>query len=402
MCQFSFNPYRKDNPQWSENMYKELASDDITLFHKSLKGYQPTPLVSLPALANKLGVGAIYVKDEAHRFGIKAFKALGASYAIYRFLKAKWEQKFDTEFTPEFFSDKEKMKLLGKYTFCAASDGNHGKAVAWTAKMLDQNAIIYMPGDTVEARVKHIEVEGAKVVVVKNGTYDDCVTQIAKDALGKDDWTVISDTAYEGYTEIPKYIMAGYSGVFKELEDSLNTPEVPQLDYVFMQTGVGGFTGAGMWYYNNRYGAKRPKLISVEPTESDCFLESICFGNGEARPTRGNQQSIMAGLNCGVPSTMSWPIIRDTADLFIAVADCFAEVAIRRLYYPVNGDPRIISCESGAGGMAGLMGLFMDNNLSFAREKLGFNKDSRILIINTEGDTDPVNFKKIINIGGVD
>jgi len=399
MCKFRFNPYRKDNPEWLKTDYTELASDDIINFHKSLKGYKPTPLLSLPALSQKLGLGAIYVKDESSRFGIKAFKALGASYAIYMFLKTQWELKFDTEFTPQLFADKEKMNLLGKYTFCAASDGNHGKAVAWTARMLEQNAIIYMPGDTVEARIKNIENEGARVVVVKNGTYDDCVSQIAKDVKGKKDWVLISDTACEGYTLIPKYIMAGYSTVFKELEDTINPPDSPQIDYVFLQTGAGGFCGAGMWYYNYRYGSNRPVLISVEPTEADCFLESICYGNGNPLPTKRNQKTIMAGLNCGTPSLTSWPIIRDTADLFISIADCYAEIAIRRFYYPENGDPSIISCESGAGGMAGLMALFMDKNLEYARQKLQFNKNSKILVINTEGDTDPVNFKKIIDKG---
>ncbi|HRS54699.1 MAG TPA: pyridoxal-phosphate dependent enzyme, partial [Bacteroidales bacterium] len=249
----------------------------------------------------------------------------------------------------------------------------------------------------VEARIKNIEMEGAKVVIV-NGTYDDCVTQIANDAK-ENNWVVISDTAYDGYTEIPKYIMAGYTGVFRELDGIINMPDKTEIDFVFMQTGVGGFTGAGMWYYSNKYGNKRPKLISVEPTQSDCFLESIRFGNGNIKPTRGNQQSIMAGLNCGVPSIISWPIIRDAADLFISITDIYAEMAIRQFYYPVNGDKRIISCESGAAGMAGFIAMFLDEKLSHARKEINLNDKSRVLIINTEGDTDPANFKTIVNKG---
>ncbi|MFH1319517.1 MAG: diaminopropionate ammonia-lyase [Bacteroidota bacterium] len=390
MCEYSFNPYYQGNPMWQNTECCAFTNDDIWDFHRSLQGYKPTPLVTLPSLAQKLGLGQIFVKDESNRFDVKAFKPLGASYAIYHFIKKQWEAKFKSEFTHDDFADVEKMKQLGSFTFCAASDGNHGRAVAWTARKLKQKAVIYMPGNTVRSRIENIESEGARVVVIE-GTYDDCVERIKEDAK-ENGWHVISDTAYEGNMEIPNYIMAGYTTIFREVNPVCNRI----IDIVFLQTGVGGLTAAGTWYFVNRYKENRPKLISVEPTESDCFLESIRFGKGEPKQARGNQESIMAGLNCGIPSPVAWPVIKDGVDLFMSVSDDYAIEAMRQYYYPEKDDPRIISGESGASGLAGLLALMTNDKFSAAREKLGISSNSKILIINTEGDTDPVNFEKIV------
>jgi diaminopropionate ammonia-lyase len=330
------------------------------------------------------------VKDESHRFGIKAFKALGASYAIYNVLKKFWEQKFGTSFGLGSFSDISLLDKLGSFTFSAATDGNHGKAVAWTARILNQKAVIYMPDNTAAYRIENIEKEGANVKLVK-GTFDDCVKQNARDAE-INNWQVISDTAYEGYMEIPNYIMAGYSTIFRELESQ----EINEFDFVFLQAGVGGLAAAGAWYFTRKFKEKRPKLICVEPTESDCFLESIINGNGKPIATKGKQESIMAGLNCGIPSELAWPYIKDNVDLFIAITDNYAEKAMKQYYHPIDNDERIISGESGASGLAGMIALFNDKNLAYAKEVLGFNNSSKILIINSEGDTDPVFFKKTI------
>ncbi len=388
MCRYSFNPFHQKNPDWQSTNCDAFTNNDIVDFHKTLKGYKPTPLISLPRLALKLGVGGIFVKDESKRFGINAFKALGASYAIYNVLKKAWENKFGTIFTIETFSDKSSMYKLGEFTFSAATDGNHGRAVAWTARMLNQKAVIYMPENTARFRIENIEKEGAKVILVK-GTFDDCVKQNDHDAkLNK--WQVISDTAYEGYMEIPNFIMAGYSTIFKELDEKL------QFDYVFLQAGVGGLAAAGAWYFTNKFKDNRPKLICVEPTESDCFLESIINGNGNPITTKGNQESIMAGLNCGTPSALAWPYMKDSVDLFIAISDNYAEKAMQKYYYSNESDNRIISGESGASGLAGLIALLEDKNLKKATDIIGININSRILIINTEGDTDPINFKNVI------
>jgi len=396
ICKYAFNELVKTEPDWNDETFSFLNNNDMLPFHKSIDGYKPTPLVSLPKAAKELGLKDIFVKDESHRFGIKAFKAFGASYAIYRFLKSQWEERFGTEieFNEKSFKDPEVLKRLGSFTFCAATDGNHGRAVAWTANKLKQRAIIYMPDNTAQARIDNIESENAEVVLVP-GTFDDCVEQCAKDAE-KNGWQAISDTAYPGYMEIPKFIMLGYTSIFREMEaeGQLNGPEQAGVDFVFLPAGVGGVAAAGTSYYVKRYGPKRPKLICVEPSDCDCFLESVRFGKGKPLPARGKQESIMAGLNCGIPSPVAWPIIRDGMDLFIAITDDYAMEAMRT--YFMEG---VTSGESGAAGLAGLTAMMRDSRLKEAKEKIGLNRDSRVLLLNTEGDTDPVKYREIISTG---
>ena len=391
-CEFKFNPYLKETPDWSDPFFDFLKSTDMGEFHRSIEGYAETPLVPLPKLAEELGLGAILIKNEAPRYGINAFKGLGASYAIYRFLKGQWESKFGEGFSPASFKDPETMKKLGSYTFCAATDGNHGKAVAWTANKLKQRAIIYMPDNSAQARVDHITKENAEVELVP-GTFDDCVEKCANDAKANG-WQVIGDTAYPGYMEIPQYIILGYSTIFHELESSIcKSTEKADVDLVFLPAGVGGVAAAGASYFTMRYGSARPILVCVEPAESDCFLESIKNGNGEPLFTKGNQMSIMAGLNCGMPSLIAWPIMRDSMELYIGVEDPWAEDAMRAYYRE-----GIISCESGSSAMAGLLALMTSDAMKEARERLGIGKHTRVFVLNTEGDTDPVNFKKVVGL----
>jgi len=388
-CKYSFNAMVKDDPDWNGPEFSFLENNDMLDFHRSLTGYTPTPIVPLPGIAKTLGVKEVMVKDESHRFGIKAFKAIGASYAIYRFLKQQWENRFNTPFDETSFKDPEVLKKLGSFTFCAATDGNHGRAVAWTANKLNQKAVIYMPENTAPSRITNIESENGDVILVP-GTFDDCVEKCARDAE-TNRWQAVSDTAYPGCMEIPKYIMLGYTTIFRELEDALDAPGEPQIDFVFLPAGVGGLAAAGTSYYVRKYRENRPTLICVEPSDCDCFLESVKYGNGEPLPTRGAQESIMAGLNCGIPSPIAWPIIRDGMHLFLAVTDNYAEDAMRA-YYKEN----VTSGESGASGLAGLLALCRDTGLKEAKEKIRLNENSRILLINTEGDTDPVNYKKIV------
>ncbi|MCP5103965.1 MAG: diaminopropionate ammonia-lyase [bacterium] len=389
-CKYSFNSMVKAKPDWSGPDFSFLSADDMRAFHQSLEGYAPTPLVRLPATAKTLGVKEVYVKDESHRFGIKAFKAIGASYAIYRFLQNQWRERFDGTFDENSFKDSEVLRKLGSFTFCAATDGNHGRAVAWTTNKLKQRAVIYMPENTVPSRIENIETENGEVVLVP-GTFDDCVEKCALDAE-TNGWQAISDTAYPGYMEIPKYIMLGYTTLFRELEDSLNLLEGPGVDVVILPAGVGGLAAAGTSYYVRRYGGKRPVLVCVEPSDCDCFLESVQYGNGEPLPTRGMQESMMAGLNCGIPSPIAWPVIRDGMHLFLAVTDNYVEDAMWSYYRE-----GVTAGESGASGLAGLMALFRDSELGEARDRVSLDSDSRILLINTEGDTDPINYKRIIS-----
>lgn len=387
MCEYSFNKFYKESPAWDSEFFSFLKKNDMYDFHKSLDGYSPTPCVPLDNLAKKLNVAKIYVKDESKRFGLNAFKALGASYAIYRFLKSEWENKFNSEFGPESFQDPEKIKRLGSYTFCAATDGNHGRAVAWTANKLNQKAVIYMPSNTAGTRVENIKAENAQAVLVE-GTFDDCVKQCADDA-DKNGWYAVADTAYEGYMKIPGDIMLGYSTIFSEIEE-VNNIDL-EFDFVFLQAGVGALAASGSHYYVDRTKHKRPKIICVEPLESDCFLESIKFGKGDPLATKGDQTSIMAGLNCGIPSLVAWPIVRDAMNLFLAISDKYAEEAMREYH-----NEGIVSGESGAAGLAALLALSKSEKLYGALKEIGINSESKILLINTEGDTDPENYKKVI------
>jgi diaminopropionate ammonia-lyase len=395
MCEYSFNPFYKENPKWESNEFSFLKNNDMYDFHKSLPGYKPTPLVSLPGLAKSIGVKEIWVKDESHRFGVKSFKPLGASYAIFQFIKRIWESKYNSGFNAIDFTNKDFLTKVGSFTFCAATDGNHGKAVAWTAKKLNQKAVIYMPTNTVKSRIENIQNENAEVVFVE-GTFDDCVTKCKEDAK-KNNWCAISDTAYPGNMEIPGWILRGYSTIFREIEDAINTENRPQMDFVFLQAGVGSLAAAGASYYALRYGNKRPKLICVEPVSADCYLESIRFGNGHPLPSRGKLDSIMAGLNCGIPSLLAWPIVRDAMNLFLSISDDYAKMAMVKYQSSINGDQKIISGESGSAGLAGLLALCTDDHLKEAQLKIGIDHNSHILLINTEGDTDPENYKRVIN-----
>lgn len=394
MCEYAFNELCQPRPEWPGAEYAFLKDSGMLDFHRSLPGYGPTPLLELPALAAHLGLGAVLVKDESRRFGIKAFKALGASYAMYRFLKKKWQERFTAPFTPASFQDPAALARLGAFTFCAATDGNHGRAVAWTAKKLGQKAVIYMPAASVAARVESIRGEGAEVVLV-GGTFDDCVRRCAGDAA-QNGWQAISDTAYPGYREIPGWILLGYTTIFAEMEGVLHQPRQAGVDAVILPAGVGGLAAAGAFYYSEAYGDERPFLICVEPVSSDCFLESVRFGMGQPLQTRGKQTSIMAGLNCGVPSPLAWPIVRDAMPFFLAVGDPYAEAAMRRYDHPLGSDPRIISGESGSSGLAALLALTGSEKLAAVRSELPLGPVSRVLLINTEGDTDPLNFKKIV------
>lgn len=379
MNSYCSNRYRIESCNYAAD-YPAFYRNDIWSFHRSLPGYFHTPLESLPGLAGRLGVGQVWVKDEAHRFGLKAFKALGASYAIHRYLAVQAE-------TP------------GKpaATFCTATDGNHGRAVAWMARLTGRSAVVFMPVGSVRARIEAIAGEGAEVVIV-DGDYDAAVRRAAAEAAGHG-WQVIADTAYPGYMTIPDDIMAGYTTIFEEItagDTDLQTLERPGVDVVIVQGGVGSFAAAAAWYCMRRYGPVRPRLVSVEPIEAACLLESARSPQGEAVRATGRMTTIMAGLNCGTPSLRAWPLLRDGIDLFLAVDDDYARQAMQAFYHPVGGDRRIISGESGSAGLAALLALCTDPSLAAARDLLRLDDATRVLVVNTEGDTDPEQFRRVV------
>lgn len=340
-------------------------------YHTSLSCYQSTPLVCLKNLANHYGVGNIYLKNEAFRFGLNAFKGLGASYAIYHLI-----------------SERKDIS-----TFCTATDGNHGRAVAWASRLYGKQSVVFVPKGTAQNRIDAIEREGGKIIQ-SEGNYDD-TCELAKNTSKKEGWQLVQDTAWEHYEEIPSQIMAGYLTHFQELENSLHILPKPKIDIVFLQAGVGSWAAAAIWYYINRYGNNHPKIVIVEPYEAAGILES--FKKGRRVIPNGNYQTIMAGLNCGIPSLNAWEIIKNGADASMKIKDEYAERAIRELYYSKGNDERIIAGESGVGGLSGFMALMTQDTMQDLRKELQISENSTILFFNTEGATDLDNFNRIIN-----
>jgi diaminopropionate ammonia-lyase len=342
-------------------------------FHRSIEGYAPTPLHDLRGLAAALGIGRLLVKDESRRFGLKAFKGLGASWALHSLL-----------------GERRGAGTPPPATVATATDGNHGRAVAWAARRLGLGAVVFIPARSAAARIEAIRGEGAEVVLV-DGPYDEAVTRCAAEAAARG-WQVIADTGYEGSMDIPRRVAEGYATLFLEIDAEIEARLLPQPDLVLVQGGVGALAAATVDHV--RPGSDRPVIAVVEPDDADCLLESILSPDGQPRPARGRQASIMAGLNCGTASLAAWPALRRGVEVFLGIEDRFAIEAMRRLWHAAPGDPRVEAGESGAAGLAGLLALLGDDAFRAARERLRLSRDTVTLVINTEGATDPEGFHR--------
>lgn len=349
-------------------------------FHRRLPGYEETPLVDTPGLAEALGVGKVFVKDESSRLGLPAFKVLGASWAVYRALEQRlgdegfgdWEEIEDL---------KEKLSPLRQLPLVAATDGNHGRALAWVARLLGFGAKIFVPQDMAAARREAITDEGAEVIVV-DGTYDDAV-EISAEERG----LLISDMSWPGYERIPSWVIEGYSTMLWEVDDELERRNEAGPDLVVVQVGVGALAAAVARHFR-RPGAKpSPKLIAVEPASADCLLESVAAGRIVSVP--GPHDSIMSGLNCGRPSLVAWPTVSRGIDLLVAVDDEPAREAMR-----LAAQSGIVSGETGAAGLGGLLELLRTGDA--ARQTLGVDKQARVLFFNSEGATDPDAYRRVM------
>ncbi len=310
------------------------------------------------------------VKDESCRFGLEAFKALGASWALERLRAGRSDPM----------------------TVTTATDGNHGRAVAWAARRLGCEAVIFIPAHSAAARVDKIRREGARVELV-HGTYDEAVAK-AEVAGRQNGWQVVSDTGYAGYLEIPQWIAEGYATLFEEAAEQVESEGLEPPDVVLVQAGVGSLMHAAVDHF--RGFVRQPRIVAVEPGQSDPLFASISSLGGSPTPSAGTQDSIMAGLNCGSVSLVAWPTVRRGVDLFLTIGDRHAEAAMRRLATPAEGDPPIISGESGAAGLAGLLALLEEPQLAPAREFLRLGPTTKVLVINTEGATDPVGYERIV------
>jgi diaminopropionate ammonia-lyase len=349
--------------------------------HERLPGYAPTPLVAAPSLATTLGVGHVLVKVEANRFGLPAFKMLGASWATYLALVERLGDE------PEWATIDELARavtVLQPIRLVAATDGNHGRAVAAMARLLGFDARIFVPSDMVAARVAGIEHEGATVEVV-DGTYDDAVACSAEAA--SEDTLVISDTSWAGYSDPPRHVIEGYATIFFEIEDVLARRNQPGPDVVVVPAGVGALTAAAVAFYRRPAATHAPTLVSVEPEDAACVLASCVAG--ELTNVPGPHRSIMVGLNCGSASPVAWPVIARGLDWCTAVPDARAEDAMRIL-----AGIGIAAGETGSAALAGALAVAGSEH----RDAIGWTRDATVLLLCTEGATDPVNYEAIVGM----
>lgn len=368
-------------------------------FHKSFPQYGVTPLASLPGMAAGLGLGALCMKDESYRFGLNAFKVLGGSYAMACYIADQLGRDVgDVDYA--YLTSDRLAEEFGQATFFTATDGNHGRGVAWAARQLRQKAVVHMPKGSVQVRYDNIAREGAQVTI-EDVNYDDCVRLAAKEAAATPHGVVVQDTAWDGYEEIPSHIMQGYGTMAREATEQFEAAVGAPPTHVFIQAGVGSLAGAVQGYFANRYPQRPPVVTVVEATAADCLYRGALAGDGRPRAVTGDLRTIMAGLACGEPNTLSWDILRNHSAFFVSCPDWVSARGMRMLGAPVKGDPRVISGESGAVGMGVVSALTTDPAYAELREKLGLTAASRVLLFSTEGDTDPENYRKIVWDGAV-
>lgn len=393
------------NVKWVKNSMPRSEDKNLPLmsggnvakamgFHRSFPQYDVTPLQKLDGMAKTLGIGEFYVKDESYRFGLNAFKVLGGSFAMAHFI-ADELSKDVSELDYGYLTSQRLKDEFGQATFFTATDGNHGRGVAWAANKLSQRAVVRMPKGTAETRLKNIQKENA-TVTIEDMNYDDCVRLAARQADEALRGVIVQDTAWEGYEKIPGYIMQGYGTMAMEALEQLRAQGTDCPTHVFVQAGVGSLAGAVVGFFTNMFPENTPKLVVMEAQAADCLYQSALAGSGEICNVGGDLQTIMAGLACGEPNTISWDILRNHASAFVSCPDWVSAKGMRMLAAPLKGDPQVVSGESGAVGMGLLASIMESDKLSDLREYLELSDNSKVLIFSTEGDTDPVNYRSVV------
>ena len=385
----------------NKNIYADISDFNydsakiVNNFHKSFDIYEKTPLVDLKNLAEEIGLRKFFVKDESYRFGLNAFKVLGASYAIASYIGEKIGLSENNLTFDEITSDETKKKL-GEIIFTTATDGNHGRAVAWTANKLGQRSKVFMPKGTTLERLENIRRENSDANIMEEN-YDDCVRLAAKFAR-ENKGVLIQDTSWQGYTEVPKNIMKGYMTMAYEAFMDLKEKEMLPT-HIFLQTGVGSMAASMTAFFRNVMKENPPKIIIVEPNKANCLYRTAHANDGRLHFVKGHLNSIMAGLNCGEPVTIGWPILESYADYFLSVDDYYTALGMRILGNSIGDDRKIISGESGAVTTGIVYELMKGEDLREYREKIGLDKDSLVLCFSTEGDTDKKTYREIVWCG---
>ncbi len=348
-------------------------------------GYQPTPLVSLTALAAKIGVGGILYKDEGPRFGLGSFKALGGSYAAQRLLQRQISARLGHEVSLEDIRTGTYRSEAAEITLVSATDGNHGRSLAWGCQRFGAPCRIYIHAEVSEGRAQAMRDLGADVIRIA-GDYDASVI-LAKQEAADNGWFVVSDTSWEGYSQPPRDVMAGYGVMTQEICDSLE--QAPT--HVFLQGGVGGLAAGVVAGLRQHWGAQAPRVVIVEPELAACLFES--GRTGAATTFAIETETLMAGLSCGEPSGMAWEILSEEVSDFLTIPESLVAPSVRLLARPLPGDTAIEAGESAIAGLAALIAARKDADLS---RKLGLTGEARVLLIGSEGVTDPAIFAQIM------
>ena len=361
-------------PKTDDTQLAVMGLDEVKkarAFHESFPQYTVTPLTKLDHMAAHLGLKEVYIKDESYRFGLNAFKVLGGSFAMARYI----------------------AKQTG--TFFTATDGNHGRGVAWAANKLGQKAVVLMPKGTTQTRLDNILAQGAQATIEEEN-YDECVRMANAMAEKTENGVMVQDTAWDGYEEIPSWIMQGYGTMAMEADNQLHEYGCERPTHVFIQAGVGSLAGAVQGYFANRYPENPPKVIVVEAEAAACLYKGACAGDGDIRIVDGDMVTIMAGLACGEPNTISWDILKNHVDTFVAAPDWVAARGMRMLAAPIKGDQPVTSGESGAAPFGTLACIMTMDEYKPLRDHLGLDGNSKVLLFSTEGDTDPQRYESIV------
>ncbi|HEY3985793.1 diaminopropionate ammonia-lyase [Cedecea sp.] len=371
----------------TSSLFSRQHAQQARQFHQKIVGYKPTPLYALDELASLFGVHKILVKDESQRFGLNAFKMLGGVYAIAQLLCEKYHLAIE-----ELSLEALKSSITDKMIFTTTTDGNHGRGIAWAAQQLGQHAVIYMPKGSSQERVDAILRLGAECIVTEMN-YDDTV-RFTLQTAEHNGWEVVQDTAWEGYTKIPTWIMQGYATLADEAVEQMSSMCLTRPTHVLLQAGVGAMAGGVLGYLADVYGADNLHAVIVEPERADCLYRSGI--KGEMVNVGGTMETIMAGLACGEPNPLGWEILRNCASQFVSCEDRVAALGMRVSGNPLGKDPRIISGESGAVGLGLLAAIHFHPQREALMQKLKLNCDSVVLVISTEGDTDVKHYREVV------
>jgi diaminopropionate ammonia-lyase len=346
-------------------------------------GYKPTPLYQLESLARSIGVNKIFYKDESRRFNLQSFKALGGAYAVARQLQARIFQRCGKDATIDELLGDQYQSIIDEVVISCATDGNHGRSVAWGCQMFGCRCVIYIHRDVSAGRQQAMQALGAEVIRI-DGNYDASVKQADNEA-SLHQRIIVSDTSYPGYMDIPKDVALGYTVMLAEAVEQMQG-SIPT--HVFIQAGVGGLAAAVCAYFWELWGEQRPRFIVVEPEQANCLQQSARAGKPVA--VEGDLDTLMAGLSCGEVSTLAWEILKPGANDFITVSENAVVPCMRLL---ANGEPAIEAGESAVAGIAALIAARNDIAMSSA---LGLDESSRIFVIGTEGATDAELYRELV------